>query len=403
MPEASPDDSAPDTFLIGGQEVSVSAERFVAQDSDFDLEAFRALLPSLPALSSVDLTKAKVDGAAVYSLSQDFPQTQFLWRVSLGGQSVLSNVESVEARNTDGLLAELPYLPDLKTVRILGQAENPEGQKACKAIADALPDVLVVWDFPLYGKIFSTDDETVNLDKTRIQNTEALREAIPYFKRLNRVEIDKTGLTDTALGVFVDEFPQIRFVWSVSVGGGAKHIKTDATYFNTMNMNSYDLDSLRWCRDMVALDLGHNKAKNLDFLRPLKKLEILILAGCRVRGELDVLAELPNLTYLEVFGCGLRNEDAIALAKLTQLEDLNIGFNYISDLSPLYECTWLKRLWVCKQNKKIPSEETQAALRERLPDCEFSFHGYSSTEDGWRKHPRYYWMRDMLHTYYMNQ
>jgi len=406
--QAEPDPSPTLEILsirIGEQEVLFSAESFIAREGPFDAEDFRDKLSLLPALQSVDLKKAKVADAAARALCDDFPHIRFQWILSVGGQSLPSDTQDVETADADALLAALPYLPDLKTARVLEQGETPKEQETCRAMADARPDVVFVWDYALYGKVFSTDAETVNLDKTRLTDTEELRAALPYFPRLTRVEIDDTGLADAQLGELVDEFLSIRFVWTVQLRYAVYRVKTDDTCFTTKalaywgriptRLTSADLEPLRWCRDMVAIDIGHNAVTTLDFLRPLQKLEMLIIADNRVRdADITALTELPRLSYLEVFMNKLT--DASVFTRMTALEDLNIGFNEITDLSPLHECAWLKRLWVCRQLKKAVPQKEQEALRAALPDCAFSFNNAGSTNDGWRMHPRYYWMRAML-------
>ena len=82
---------------------------------------------------------------------------------------------------------------------------------------------------------------------------------------------------------------------------------------------------------------------------------------------------------------------------LPELEDLNISYNRISDYSPLYGMTWLKRLWLGKGNTEegeVP-EETVRTLKKMLPECQIDWQS-KPTLGGWREHPHYDVIREMF-------
>jgi hypothetical protein len=134
----------------------------------------------------------------------------------------------------------------------------------------------------------------------------------------------------------------------------------------------------------------------LDFLLPLKKIEMLIIADNLVTdADARVLCEFPRLSYLEIFKNRLT--DASIFQKCTALQDLGIGHNYFSDLSPFYECVWLDRLWINQQLSPFINGNAAQELIEKLPYTIVSFDTHGSTGDGWRDHPRYMWQRALLY------
>ena len=123
------------------------------------------------------------------------------------------------------------------------------------------------------------------------------------------------------------------------------------------------------------------------------QLEREILSGKYQRGE--VLSELKELEYLEVFGCGIR--DLTPLTKITSLIDLNVSKNKAPDWEPLKEMTWLKRLWVSDLwGIRMPKKD-QEELQSALPDTRIEFRG-DPTSYGWREDPHYDVVYEIFHT-----
>lgn len=252
----------------------------------------------------------------------------------------------------------------------------------------------------LFELTFSTDAETINLDGIPMENTDALAAALVNFPNLTRVEMDNTGLTDDAIGELTYTFPHIRFVWTIQLRYSRYKLKTDVTAYTTYvspaagypRLTSADVESLKYCTDLMALDLGHNSIDDISFLASLTKLEILILCDNRV-SDISVLRNLSELSYIELMMN--RVTDVSPLAALTKLRDLHLGSNEISDFSPLYTCTQLERLWVPSQFRDRFPTETAEALKAHLPDCTFMFNYASDDRDNgvWRTHERYDWMK----------
>ena len=187
-------------------------------------------------------------------------------------------------------------------------------------------------------------------------------------------------------------YPGVEFGWTLKIGRDHL-VRTDATAFSTLHWSSSpthtadEMKVLRYCKQLRALDFGHNGVDDISWLAELTDLRILIIAVNRV-ADISPLAGLTKLEYLELFNN--RITDLTPLKGLTHLMDLNISYNSISDYSPLYEMTWLKRLWIANSStdrKKVP-EEIVETLKEKLPACQIDWLS-KPTLGGWREHPHH--------------
>ncbi len=258
------------------------------------------------------------------------------------------------------------------------------------------------------------DSEYVDLDRLSVPNAEdnyrALADFISSLPNLKKLDMFSTDIRRKQADALAEQFPDIEFGWTIAIPctnplhpeRTPHRVRTDATAFSTLHNNSCThhtsemLSVLRYCKNLQALDIGHNDATNLDFLYDLPHLKVLILA-CNMSAEsrltdITPVGSLKELQYLEMF----KNDvlDISCLAGCESLVDLNICFNRITDLSPLYGLKNLRRLWVYNCNSHnyddvptVPADEVRR-LKENLPDCYIDSVSWS-TDGGWREHPRY--------------
>ena len=147
----------------------------------------------------------------------------------------------------------------------------------------------------------------------------------------------------------------------------------------------------------MAIDLSHNQIDDLEFLKNLPKLRVLLLGDNQIE-DISALADLHDLEYLELFKNKIK--DVTPLMDLDNLIDLNLSHNYTEDLSPLAKLSNLMRLWIYNSNNysakdPIP-KETVAELEEAMYGTYIDSTSYS-TLGGWREHPRYYVVFNMFH------
>lgn len=229
-------------------------------------------------------------------------------------------------------------------------------------------------------------------------------DSLPYLERLTMIHC---GLDNDGYAQLQDRHPETRIIWEIVTYNRQWRIRTDAVAFSTFKNTgeqfvflSRDAYYLRYCTDLVALDLGHNYVSDLSFLRYLPNLKILILVdnwrflddGGETRiNDISDIQYCTHLRYLEIF-CN-KIEDISAIANLTELEDLNISYNPISSSEALRNLPNLKRLWM--ERTDIPYEEFEE-LQALYPDVEMVYYGQGSVDQGWRSGERYNAMRRMV-------
>jgi Leucine-rich repeat (LRR) protein len=190
-------------------------------------------------------------------------------------------------------------------------------------------------------------------------------------------------------------------VWIIKIG--RTRLRTDITTFmphklgfGSGTFEDYHTKELRYCTDIIVMDLGHMPISDLSFLENMTNMQYLILAECTAK-DFSVLRNLKELKYLELFLTDF--DDATILADLPKLEDVNICYTNISDIRPLLTMTHLKNLWMSGLYRT--SWRSREYVKETLTNTHVEFNTYGSTEGGWRQIPNYFAQRDLLGMGYM--
>jgi len=237
----------------------------------------------------------------------------------------------------------------------------------------------------------------VDMGETKVANLTVFAEELAQYPQITKVDMYNSRVKKAQMETLSEQFPNVRFGWTLRFGKW--RVRTDVTAFSTHNnthskaYTSQVFEVLKYCKDLEALDLGHNMVNDISFLTELKKLKILILADNSVK-DITPLAQLTELEYVEMF----RNHitDLSPLAGLAKLKDVNMCRNFnIKDATALLSCPSLERVWLSYCGIDEAQQET---LRAAFPDAAFNFTVYSSTAGGWREHPRYFDVVKMFST-----
>lgn len=255
-----------------------------------------------------------------------------------------------------------------------------------------------------FGSVHASTTATyLNMGNEDIRSWNSFYAFLDQFPNLEKVDMFATPVKKDRIAELVERYPNVEFGWTISL---ADHfIRTDQTAFSTLHASNtpwmhseIEFGVLKYCKNLMALDIGHNILKDVSFLYDCPKLKVLIIALNQIE-DITPVGSLKDLEYLEVFMNSVK--DISPLANLPHLMDLNMGMNYIEDLTPLYGMKQLKRLWMHHYNKNgrqycIGSEEE---LRAALPNCTIDNISQDSTDGGWRKpHPHYDVIYRMFHT-----
>lgn len=307
--------------------------------------------------------------------------------------AALLDLQNVKLRDEKELLRALKKFPQLKEVRLQGSGLRI---KPLAALAVAYPQVYFNTPFELAGQTFHSGDSELDFGETKLNGAQGLMWAVQLMPNLK---------TLTAYGITL-KLPQLEQIEALRPGIQINttlrflrySLRTDTTAFSTRKGNeapfwkNRDFEILRYCPNLLALDLGHNRVSDLSFLRQWPGLKILIMADNAIT-DLSVIGELRELEYLELFMNPFT--DVTPLTQLTKLKDLNISWTATADVSVLSQMTWLERLWITQIKPKLPEGQVEA-LKAALPNTEINDTAWLATQGGWREHPRYRTMANIF-------
>ena len=392
------------TWSIAGQLIddSTTSLDFSGQTIDSP-EALSLILQTHPNITSVTLTDAIISNASLSALYQDHGNAELVRMVPIAGRVESCWAESLDLTGTavteaTAILDALAQFPLLKTVDLSGQ---PFGMEDMDSFRSRYPDIQFDFSFQLFSEDVSTRTESLDLSKHPFTTTAEVIAILQYFPNLKEVNMCDCGLTDAQMEELNSTFPDTKFVWYIRIGGWK--IRTDITAFSKgqrkkfrngmgeflgdgkTNFYSADLEPLKYCKDLIFLDLGHgNQITDLSILENFPKLRGLVLSMNKIT-DITPIAQCKELESLEIYQNYIT--DVSPLAALPKLRYLNLCRNSFTDVTPLMGMKQLELLWMV-HNDQISSED-KIALAEALPDCEVRYYGYSCGSEGWRENEVY--------------
>ncbi len=364
-----------------------------------DADAVRQALPLLPKVREADLRGLPASVETIASLWDARPDIHFIFSCEIpSGAMTTEDSEMTVAGSYEDLLACLAYVPYMPNLTRIDASAAELSEAEIEAVQAGGYAAEFVYGIEAFGRRISSADTELDLDGTVISGVEEVERCLASLPNLKRISMCGCGLSDEEMGRLFDTYPDVRFVWWVSFGRYT--LRTDATAFTTdlwdgndFNYTSETFAPLRYCADLMMLDLGHNRITSLEAFRGLTKLRVLILADNNIT-DISPLADMMDLEYVELFLN--RITDLTPLADKKNLVDLNLFYNPLEGTSEVLESmTWLKRLWVGKCHL---DEEQLERLRQALPDTQIVTGGHSSTGNGWRVHSHYNTLKRMYET-----
>lgn len=312
------------------------------------------------------------------------------YAISFQGHAIGSEDEEVDfsdlpASELSAMKAVLTVLPKVKRVNL-----DPRHGSSKWTLDEAdqlqqLREGLVVnYTTKAFGVSFSLADEVVSFNKKNLRRkVEQLKELLPYLKNVKRVDMEECNIDNETMAALRDEFPQPKLVWRVTVGSYTVRTDTWMVRFSaggSRALTDNSAKNLKYCREMKYLDLGHNDIHHMDgFVPYMPDLEVCIMFN--PMSNINGIEHCPKLEFFECYSCNLH--DLSPLAACTELKHLDVCYNAITDITPLYGLTKLERLWIGR-NDGIPEEQFEK-FRELVPNCVVNLTRGNPTGDGWRK------------------
>ncbi len=389
---------------LGGTAYSCDTRELLLTDPD--AQELLTMLAYLPELTAVELDGVLPDIDSVEQLLESYPEIRFQWCVSYGDKTMYSMDTALDLKDVqiDYASAQelLRWLPALETADMRGCGLT-DGEMM--ALADARPDCFFLWEMTIGDVTVSTDAQEVDISGVQLESTQEIEALLPYFPNVEKVVMCKCGLDDETMDDLNQRYEDIRFVWSVKID--YVYVRTDATYFYPfkydpdMVVYTEDLYPLRYCTDMISIDVGHmSGVENCEWAAYMPELTYLVLSETSV-SDLTPLSNCKKLVFLELFTTPVT--DFSPLVECTALEDLNLGTTY-GDPTPLTQMTWLKHLWWYGVDGTTgkPWSNAKALLTEALPNTVLKFSMAHETAAGWRQLENYYNMRDAMGMFYLS-
>lgn len=372
------------------------------------------LLQYLPNLKSVVLTGGSCDRNAVEELKKSAHASGLEFGVLFQGETCAAQDVSLLVEGiTDGDIEMLQYFSNLKDLHMKNPVADPE---KIFALQEQLPHVAVTWEVTLGDLSFDKQVTDVDLTMAEVKDLAEVEQKMAYLPELQTVTFGLCGVDNPAWGnsrsklvasaienedlaAYRDRVREnYKVVWTVRLGPSIA-LPTNADNFmpNHFGVGQLPDDyayNLRYCEDMVCLDVGHMTLTDISFVEFMPKLKYFILAWTEVQ-YIEPIRSCKNLVFLELDNSCIR--DISPLVDCTALEDLNLGNTWCS-IDPILEMTWLKNVYMIhrygagKVGMAIPDARVIASDN---PDT--ATVGY-----GWRRLPNYYAMRDCLNAPYMN-
>ena len=367
-------------------------------------ENTQRLYASLNNLEKLDMTSCDVSDDTYKLLAGALPKCAIIIRTSLCGRD---------------------YTTDSKTLELIGKltAEDAERVRYFKNLEDlnltkcTNPDILddylsahtgikVNRSIALLGRYFGTEDQSIDLRCGRYnlkQVTEVLEETLPKMKSVKKIDMCGCGLSDEEMEKLCDTFPKIKFVWTVKIG--ELSVRTDALVFSVAgktgkgnDFNEQDYAPLfRYCRELIAIDLGNSKIADISEMSSLKKLRAVCLSN-NPFSDISALSQMSELEFIEM-SAGNHVKSADALRGLQNLRYVNFWSNReLTDLSPLYDH---EKLEMAVFHSSVPLDERKW-FKKSNPDCVVSYSindGNPTTKKKWDDNPYRKSLRNALNNW----
>lgn len=338
-------------------------------------------------------------------LKKKYPNYEYQGKIyyTIYGKKAIENDKTLDLSDVkiDEKLSEnLKLLTELKEVNLYNQNLSKD-QKL--ALMQEFPNITFKWKVDILNLNVDYNTETIDLSNKTIDDMEDFTKSLKLLPNLKKLDMSNSNLSNEQLGNLRTQFPNIKIDWIVHLGKWS--LRTDSVAFSVLivdynykRMTSEDIQVLKYCTDLQALDLGHQAIEDISVIGEyLPNLRVLILADNKIK-DISCLSKLKHLHYLELFMNDIT--DVSALASCTELVDLNISFNYhFSDISPILNLPLLERAWLIADNI---SPQSYQQFRNTYPNVKLVTTGKGSTESGWRAHERYFAMIDMYRNNYIS-
>lgn len=383
---------------LGVASADPGTENLVLEPGSYEFETLLTNLDHLPQLKTVFFPTAELSLQQQDLLRQAYPDVTVTSTVEIlgkeyDGDTTVLDLSDMKSIDVEEVAPKLALLPNLSEVQLMGTSGSYLLLEDVRKLKDAAPEILFHYSFDFYGVTVTTDDREVTLKNLNVKSipetgmADEIRAILDILNDCDRLVLDGRGQYDKLWTKISDEeMARIReeyrdktsVVWRVYFGANGSSL-TDAevlrAVYGLTDDNSADMKYLEKVRYM---DIGHNEFLDYcDFVSGMVSLEAVIISGAPIK-SLEPFAACRNLKFLEMAECRYIT-DLSPLKECTQLEMLNISQSEITDISPLMDMNLTHLNTVAND---VPEEDVEAFIAKH-PDCWTVTEGNHYGE-GWR-------------------
>ncbi len=352
-----------------------------------------ALLEYLPNLKTVAFGGGE-NTANAAQLQAYCQERGYDFRIQIGDTGVETSESAVTLIGAnEAELNLLQFLPNLKTLHL----ESPEAPvESLLALRETYGDVDITWSATVAGKSFLSSDTLIDISNIPVTDLSVIEEEMKYFPNAAQLEMNFCGVENEEMAAFREAHREdYKVVWTVYLGS---RLPTRTDVDNIMpardgvsDFHDADTYNMRYCEDVIAIDVGHLDVRNIEFVAFMPKLKYLVISWTGVN-DLTPISNCKELVFLEATDAPIG--DLTPLKGCTALEDINLSDSGAKNAEVFAEMPWVKNVWA------IFRKDLGYVAAQCLPDAYVRTSG-DYTVSGWRSIPNYYAMRDALGMFYM--
>ena len=403
-----------DVPFQGGKASSDARRLAIASVQSEDIRMLKAYFPDLSAIDA----SACTDYAMLALLAGELPGCDVQYTVDLGGVNAAPDTEQLvleqgsydavkeydgtttrldlsdmKSIDVEAVAAKLPLLPNLEEVELMGASGSYLLVTDVQKLKAAAPEVSFRYSFDFYGVTVSTSDSEVILKKLNHKAMPdtgiagELRAMLDIMDNCQRIVVDGlsqydriwTKISNAELAALREEYrDKTSVVWRVYFGANGGSL-TDAEVLRAVyGLSDGNSANMKYLEKVRYMDIGHNEfLTNADFVSGMVSLEAVIISGAPIE-SLEPFRACKELKFLEMAECRYIT-DLSPLQDCTKLEMLNISQSEIADLSPIMDMELTHLNTVAND---VPEEDIEAYMA-KYPSCWVVNKGNHYGE-GWR-------------------
>jgi Leucine-rich repeat (LRR) protein len=362
--------------------VPIAGQRFDNQLTQISLPAGTDavsldLIRFLPSLNAVDARTCDCYDALM-SKSLERQDISFVWQVEIGGVTLLSTDTSLDLSgksvDAESLMAALSYLPALTEADITNTSLS---EADCAAIELRYPYIALLYTLDIFGVKVNSDATSVDLTAADITNDTLLTDKLAPLRAL--VSCDLTGQTIAfeTIDALKERYPLVEFSFTFTLFGQTLTPETTTLNLQGQTFASAEdvanglrhLPNLTWC-DLCGTGLTDEEMTRLKEQFPAVEFVWYVTIGAwQVRTDIEAFSTQNRKTFPNEAGAyvgggnsELTDEDLAALQYCTGLIYLDLSGNRITDVSFVQFLPKLRLLSVA--NNKITNISALSGLSE---------------------------------------